>query len=290
MFSHQCQCVISIFIFICLKTTGSTEIPSNCHPNIDIRFGDGNNSLNKSQVLKNKKPHAEELSYDNVAYGLLSTADLALKLAGNECRQDICLWAQLGIDLDDSTVTTLAYKALINLPYGLRLLLCSDVIIRSIKFQEIVFADEHHENKVQTAITKSVEREAYMWRFEPVDDVKRLHFRIRNVKTNQYLSAERKFSSINDGLRRVVKTDAMKSDIWELKMLTDWNGNFNRFMIMNLNLGEYLYASRGFCYDKVADFRKDCATRPLFTWEYKTSKEAEEDEYNQFIIDEYTLD
>lgn len=175
------------------------------------------------------------------------------------------------------------------MPYGLRLLLCSDVIIRSIVLQEIVFADEKHENKVQTSRTQSVENVPYKWRFEPVDGENRLQFRIRNVKTNQYLIAERKFSSLSDTLRRVVATDPKMSDIWELKMIADLNGNFNRFSIMNEQLGEYLYAARGFCYDEVAK-TKDCSTRPLFTWEYKTLKEADEDEYNQFIIDEYSLD
>lgn len=163
------------------------------------------------------------------------------------------------------------------------------MIIRSIVFEEIVIADGQHANKAQTSRTKSVENEAYKWRFEPVDREKRLHFRIRNVKTNQYLIAERKFSSLSDTLRRVVATDAEKSDIWELKMMSDLNGNFNRVMIMNVQLGEYLYAARGFCYDKDKDV-KECSTRPLFTWEYKTLKEAQEDEYNKFIIDDYVLD
>lgn len=183
----------------------------------------------------------------------------------------------------------IAQTALTTMPYGLQLLLCSDVIIRSIKFEEIVIADEQHDKKVQTARTKPVENEAYLWRFEPFDGAKQLHFRIRNVKTNQYLIAEQKFTSLADTLRRVALTDPTKSDIWQIKMISDSNGNFNRFMLMNVHLGEYLYASRGFCYDTVKNIN-ECPTRPLFTWEYKTLKEAEEDEYNKFIIDEYVLD
>lgn len=285
------QCIIFCVTLFYLQTslTSSVVLQSNCHPDIDIRFGEETNNLNQSS-MRNKKPHAEILSHDRVAYGFLSTANLALKLAGNECRQDICLMAKNVADMSDKTETAVAYTALTNMPYGLYLLLCSDVVIRSIKVEEIMLADDQHEGKVQTARTRSVENEAYIWRFEPVDDCeKRLLFRIRNVKTNQYLIADRKFSLFGDNLRRIVLTDPKKSDIWEIKMMSDFNGNFNRFMIMNVLLGEYLYASRGFCYDNVANI-KECSTRPLFTWEYKTFKEVEEDEYNRFIIDDYVLD
>lgn len=275
---------------MCVQTshTSSEKILSNCHPDIDIRFGEDNINRNKSSMW-NKKPHAEIFSYDKVAFAILSTANLALKLAGNECRQEICMLAKNEVDVSDIPEISIAYTALTSMPYGLRLLLCSDVIIRSIVFEEIVLADEQHENKVQTSRTKSVENQAYKWRFEPVDGENRLQFHIRNVKTSQYLIAERKFTSLSDTLRRVVVTDSKKPDIWELKMISDLNGNFNRFSIMNVPLGEYLYASRGFCYDN-ATKTKDCSTRPLFTWEYKTLKEAEEDEYNRFVIDEYALD
>lgn len=288
--------MFSRFVFVCLmlislqtSNTSSAEVLTNCHPNIDIRFGNENNN----QSTQNKKPHAEVLSYNDIAYAFLSTANLALKFAGNECRQDVCLLAKSRVNLNDinnMNDIAIAYTALYNMPYGLRLLLCSDVIIRSIVVQEILFADEQHDNKLQTARTKSVENEPYKWRFEPVDgDLNRLQFRIRNMKTNQYLVADRKFSSLSETLRRIVMTDPKKSDVWELKMMSDLNGNFNRFMIMNVPLGEYLYAARGFCYDKISN-TKDCKTRPLFTWEYKTFKEAEEDEYNKFIIDEFVLD
>lgn len=266
---------------------------TNCNPNIDIRFGDENVIVNKSSSLQNKKPHAEPLSYDDVAYAFLSTANLALKFLIDECRQDICSMSKSSIDINElsgSNDIAIAYTALHNMPYGLRLIMCSDLIIRSVIFQEIVFADEQYENSIQTARTKSVENEPYKWRFEPVDgDFNRLQFRIRNVKTSQYLIADRKFSMASETLRRIVKTDPKKSDVWELKMTSDFNGNFNRFMIMNVPLGEYLYASRGFCYDNAFN-TKNCPTRPAFTWEYKTLQEAQEDEYNKFMIDEYELD
>lgn len=291
MFS-QCVIICLIFVFFQPSHTSSV-IVTNCNPNIDIRFGDENNNLNNSS-LSNKKPHAEPLSYNDVAYAFLSTANLALKFLRNEeCKQDICLMAKTGVDtnnFNDMNDLAIAYTALHNMPYGLRLIMCSDVIVRSIVFQEILFADEQYENSIQTARTKSVENEPYKWRFETVDgDFNRLQFRIRNVKTSQYLIADRKFSLASETLRRIVKTDPIKSDVWELKMISDFNGNFNRFMIMNVHLGEYLYASRGFCYDNASN-TKNCPTRPSFMWEYKTLKEAEEDEYNKFMIDEYELD
>lgn len=289
------QCVIICLIFFYVQTSRtSSVVPNNCHPNIDIRstFDDENKNLNKS-LAQNKQPHAEILSYDDVAYAFLSTANVALKFARDECRQDICLLTKNRVDKidvnNDINDFAIAYTALYNMPYGLRILLCSDVIIRSIVFEEILFADEQYDNKIQTARTKSVENEPYKWRFEPIDgDLNRLQFRIRNMKTNQYLIADRKFSQLGDALRRIVMTDSKKSDVWQLKMMTDLNGNFNRVMIMNVPLGEYLYASRGFCYDSISN-TKNCSTRPSFTWEYKTFKEAEEDEYNKFVIDDYWI-
>lgn len=280
------SCVITCLILICLKTsqTSSERIISKCHPDIDIRFGE--ERANKS-TLWIKKPYSEVLSY--VANGFLSTTNFALKLAGNDCKEDICRLARNKVDVTGITEIEMAYTALTNMPYGLRLLLCSDVVIRSITFGEIVLADEEHDNKAQTARTKSVVNAPYKWRFEPVNGVNQLQFRIRNVKTNQYLVAERKFSQFGESLRRVALTDPKKMDIWELKMMSEVNGDFNRFSIMNVQLGEYLYASRGFCYDNDTDVN-DCSTRPMFTWEYKTLNEAEQDEYNRFIIDENFLD
>lgn len=297
---HQCvitkrskmlfsQCVISCLILILTVQTSHTSSEAiNCRPDIDIRFGEQTDNSNKSS-LWNKKPHAVEVSHDKLAIAFLSTANLALKLAGNECRQDICSLARKEVNVSGIPEISIAYTALNRMPYGLQLLLCSDVIIRSIVFEEIVLADTHHDNKVQTSRTKSVENEPYRWRFEPVDGENSLLFRVRNVKTNQYLIAERQFTLLGEALRRVVRTDPEKSDVWLLKIISDLNGNFNRFLMMNVPLGEYLYASRGFCYDNITNV-KDCTTRPMFTWEYKTLKEAEDDEYNKFIIDDYTLD
>lgn len=296
MIGQQCIVASWLFILICspkTSLTGSTaDAPiSNCQPNIDIRFGDEHEQDTRNrQSGPYKKPHAAILSYDDVAYSFLTTANTALKLTANECRQDVCTWAKNYMDVGDISGSGLeiAYVALKHMPYGLRLLLCSDVVIRSIKLQEILFADNNYNNSVQTARILAVEGEA-LWRFVLVDNTeKRMQFRIRNVKTNEYLVAERKFSLVSDQLRRVVLTDPVKSDIWEVKMLSDWNGNFNRFRIMNVNLGEYLYASRGFCYDNSTTLNL-CSARPSFTWEYKTLIEAEEDDYNQFIIDDYAF-
>lgn len=284
-------CAISLLLLISIQTshTGSKEVLGNCFPDINISFGVENKKIDKLSSSY-KLAHAEVLSYDKIASAFSDTASLALKLAGKECRRDICSLASSGIDVRNVSEIAVAVTALTNMPYGLRLLLCSDsVTVRSVIFGEILYVDKEHGNKVQTARTKPIENEAYMWQFEPVDIEKRLQFRIRNAQANQYLRAERKFSMLNNNnLRRIVYTDSESSDIWEVKMMSNLNGKFNRFMILNLNLGEYLYASRGFCYDNVTDVEV-CETRPVFTWEYNTVEEAEEDEYNKFVIDEFTL-
>lgn len=99
-----------------MSHTSSEAVLSSCRPDIDIRFGAENNNVTESSQ-RNKKPHAEVLSYDKVAYAFLSTANLALKLADNECREDICSFARNGVDVSDLTEVAIAYTALTNMPY-----------------------------------------------------------------------------------------------------------------------------------------------------------------------------